>query len=658
LTEDGGEVGNMFEQNLGASTRVVSKLIRREESDDEPSTFWLANPDNSFEGNVAAGSEASGYWMELRSEVRDRSVPGYDPTQVALRSFVGNVAHSNAVHGVALYPSVPHWPYRMLPTEQITNWLRLVNLRIFRNKDTGIFSRNSAYMQVVGGVFADNYVLNVKLANDPYNGFDASTEHSFARVYGASGLPREMGDGFCGGGRRDDSGPIGVSVAPQYMFADARFGSRVDGVQLYAFSPEETGCQWSRALAVDEKVVGGGGQLDVRTTFAVEPSQFAPNLTLKDKINLCTSGSTSKAQYPGSALRDVTGSIVPGGGYIIDSSSPLLGFLPSGACTTVPDACAVLCPGVCVRALEFRASSLVPADTVLRVTKHDGAGSGSTIDVPARYSHRVMAPSGSRPTDNRVEKYRYVFYARLPVDEAGASVSYTAEFVIDGVAPAWPRFAQRFIADEPNACSQTALDLTLTVPPALCDGNLLENGDFEACGGLYDCVSGWWLDQADLVSRSAGANHFLAHEGRTNKGQGPSQWLDTRCTPATAGKYVFEAKIKLYKPDGAGGADDADVPDCFVSGDDCAKAFFEITYDDGYVVDSREDYDTTATQQSFNLGDMTTFVNGAWNTIEGELELTDADVRGIAMQRLEIRAAQVGVVIALDDVVLTWVPAS
>jgi hypothetical protein len=599
--------------------------------------------------------------MELKSAVRDRSVTGYDPTKVALRRFFENVAHSNGLHGVALYPSVPHWPHRMLPTEQITNWLRLVNLRVFRNKDTGIFSRNSAYMQVVGGVFADNYVVNVKLANEPFNGFDASTEHGVARVYGASGLPRETGAGFCGGGRRDQSGPIGVSVAPQFLFADARFGSHVDGVQLNAFSPEETGCEWSRALAVDELVVGGSGQLDVRTTFAVAPSQFAPTLSLKDKLNLCASGSTSKPYYAGAAMRDVAGSIVPDGGYIIDSTAPLLGFLPQDACTSVPDACAVLCPGVCVRALEFRASSLVPADTVLRVTKHGGAGSGSTIDVPAGYSHRVMQPTRTRPTDYREDKFKYIFYARLPVDEAdAANVSYTAEFVIDGVAPAWPRFAQRFVADEPNACSPTPIDLTLAMPPATCEGNLLENGDFEACHGPYGCVSGWWLNAGDLVSKSAGENHFLAHEGRTNRAHGPSQWLDTRCTPAAAGKYVFEAKLQLYKPNRAGEPNDAKVPSCYTDGDNCARAFLEVEYDDGYVVDSRENYDGTATVRTFNLGRMrgSRAEYGAWGVIDGELELSEADVRGIVMQRIVIQAVQSRVVIALDDAVLTWVPAS
>lgn len=70
MLEDGGERFNSFVRNLGASTRAVATLIRAEETDDDPSTFWMTNPENSWVGNVAAGSQQSGFWMELRTRVR------------------------------------------------------------------------------------------------------------------------------------------------------------------------------------------------------------------------------------------------------------------------------------------------------------------------------------------------------------------------------------------------------------------------------------------------------------------------------------------------------------------------------------------------------------------------------------------------------------
>ena len=41
MLEDGGEVDNVFRNNLGAFTKKVSTLISSEETDDEPSTFWI-----------------------------------------------------------------------------------------------------------------------------------------------------------------------------------------------------------------------------------------------------------------------------------------------------------------------------------------------------------------------------------------------------------------------------------------------------------------------------------------------------------------------------------------------------------------------------------------------------------------------------------------
>jgi hypothetical protein len=44
VLEDGGEINNVFRNNLGAFTKKVSTLTSNEETDDEPSTFWITNP--------------------------------------------------------------------------------------------------------------------------------------------------------------------------------------------------------------------------------------------------------------------------------------------------------------------------------------------------------------------------------------------------------------------------------------------------------------------------------------------------------------------------------------------------------------------------------------------------------------------------------------
>jgi cell surface hyaluronidase len=102
MTEDGIEKNNEFFRNLGAQTGIPLKIIPNQgangdETDGEPATFWITAPTNYFVGNVAAGSEHSGYWFEPKLRgVRASMFPGFDPQYSPLGSFNDNVAHSNS----------------------------------------------------------------------------------------------------------------------------------------------------------------------------------------------------------------------------------------------------------------------------------------------------------------------------------------------------------------------------------------------------------------------------------------------------------------------------------------------------------------------------------------------------------------------------------
>ena len=105
MTEDGGEMDNSFVGNIGALTRAAGRTVRRGETDvSGPSTFWISNPKNRLIGNVAAGSEANGFWFELDTKVRSPSssyewAKDMNPRELALSTFKDNVAHSNWRHG-------------------------------------------------------------------------------------------------------------------------------------------------------------------------------------------------------------------------------------------------------------------------------------------------------------------------------------------------------------------------------------------------------------------------------------------------------------------------------------------------------------------------------------------------------------------------------
>jgi cell migration-inducing and hyaluronan-binding protein len=69
-------------------------------SDNTAATFWITNPDNTYIDNVAAGSDANGFWMSLP----EHGVGKFEGTEIAantwprrtpFKEFRGNVAHSN-----------------------------------------------------------------------------------------------------------------------------------------------------------------------------------------------------------------------------------------------------------------------------------------------------------------------------------------------------------------------------------------------------------------------------------------------------------------------------------------------------------------------------------------------------------------------------------
>jgi cell migration-inducing and hyaluronan-binding protein len=118
--EDAVETGNQFVHNLGIMTkchptlpcdptnlapgRPVSNGQSSKDvllpSDNTVSTFWITNPDNIYRDNVAAGSDAIGFWFALP----EHPIGQFEGTEVSkntwprrtkVREFSGNTAHSN-----------------------------------------------------------------------------------------------------------------------------------------------------------------------------------------------------------------------------------------------------------------------------------------------------------------------------------------------------------------------------------------------------------------------------------------------------------------------------------------------------------------------------------------------------------------------------------
>jgi cell migration-inducing and hyaluronan-binding protein len=99
--EDGIEARNTFSGNLGVLTRVPPDGKRLLPTDATPATFWMTNPDNTWHGNVAAGSEGHGFWLSLPEHPTGLSTTtNVWPQYLPLREFSGNVSHSNRINGL------------------------------------------------------------------------------------------------------------------------------------------------------------------------------------------------------------------------------------------------------------------------------------------------------------------------------------------------------------------------------------------------------------------------------------------------------------------------------------------------------------------------------------------------------------------------------
>ncbi|WP_347331614.1 G8 domain-containing protein [Marinimicrobium locisalis] len=181
--EDGAETGNQFVSNLGIQTKCHPTRRCRPfnqsaddillPSDNNASTFWITNPDNIFRNNVAAGSEAIGFWLAL-PEHPTGAFEGTEqgaaiwPRRTALRAFTGNVAHSN--YDGMMFDRGPnpdgtfpisgnnHEAYAD-PTDTSSERLitRMEDFTAYKNRNNGVWARGFNH-EFVNFALADNAI--------------------------------------------------------------------------------------------------------------------------------------------------------------------------------------------------------------------------------------------------------------------------------------------------------------------------------------------------------------------------------------------------------------------------------------------------------------------------------------------------------------------
>ncbi|MPZ68543.1 MAG: transmembrane domain-containing protein [Actinobacteria bacterium] len=162
--EDGAEVDNVITNNLGFGTRSVEDGLLP--SDRRPATFWITNPDNVVNDNVAAGSEGAGFWYALPEHPTGPSATSSIwPRRTPLKSFRGNVAHSNGDRGLNVddgprpngTTQSTFYNPRIDPADEDSDPVtaRFEDFTAYMNRDRGIWLRGTSEL-VTGAVLADN----------------------------------------------------------------------------------------------------------------------------------------------------------------------------------------------------------------------------------------------------------------------------------------------------------------------------------------------------------------------------------------------------------------------------------------------------------------------------------------------------------------------
>ena len=98
LGPEGSALASASAAGRGAAGQKSENILLP--SDNTASTFWITNPDNVYRDNVAAGSDAVGFWFALPVHpngafLGTELAANTWPRRTAVREFSGNTAHSN-----------------------------------------------------------------------------------------------------------------------------------------------------------------------------------------------------------------------------------------------------------------------------------------------------------------------------------------------------------------------------------------------------------------------------------------------------------------------------------------------------------------------------------------------------------------------------------
>lgn len=616
MIEDGGEIDNSFSYNLGANTREAVRLTRPFETDgSDPSTFWNSNPMNEWIGNVAAGSDGSGFWFELQEEVRLPSLHmplslGMTPRNLPLKVFRDNISHSNRRHGLRTYP----FGFRPPNTAVFDNTIS------YKNGLDGVFLHQTENVMIRGGALADN-----RKQVDLDRADNIVIED--VAIHGMTVGFREFLDTNLDGRRHADR-IVGIQLH-SFISGSSNVGAVVRNVSFQGFRDSDASIVSLIEVDGSEQETGS---FDFWTTLAnitVLESNVSVSIDFRGAV---TSGITNAYVVDLDSSMKPLGSNYVGHSTVLASTPEVKAFIDESRCMEM--GLAFYCNQLCLRTVTLAVDPTIPRETVLRVS--EVSYPYRRYDFSARYYHESDNETGEedsfRNTDARKRRY---YVASVPTGR------YQAEFVLDDTRM-WPTFVETTF--EPVLCDPPLhpADFDLVVSPTSPEtcSSLIRNGDME----LSTTAPIYWLhSKSGLVlqpGKGMDGTQALADTDTTDDEASFVQYVDTRCIVEGA-QYVVTAWVRLVQND----------QDFECNGSSCPRLRLRVQQA------SSDDGMQGAVSQIVLAGSFSAPVNAkGYNRLQGFFTVTQTEALATSVA-LHIDRGRSGVHMFVDDVTFERVEA-
>ena len=213
--EDGSERFNVIRKNVVLLTKRPAQGEELTPSDNQfdqvqnrtPSSFWITNPQNTFEDNIAAGTHGTGYWFAFPQRptglsATDPRFSSMRPHTLPLISFARNAAHS-CMSGFDIFDQldanhaiVTNAGWANNEDHLMENCLWYANnLALYTGIGAGgrsdnlIFDNNIFVENVVATMFASYSIVrqSVFVAHSGFNLIGANRQRYAYRVYDGAG---------------------------------------------------------------------------------------------------------------------------------------------------------------------------------------------------------------------------------------------------------------------------------------------------------------------------------------------------------------------------------------------------------------------------------------------------------------------------------------